>query len=181
MKPSSCIAWRAWLHCSLTPRGLLLSTMALCSTRVGSKTRFTPELGHAPPPNITLTLAAPAETQPWRACSLLQHSGALASILMAVFISWLQPEGPGPLRGSDVFNVPWGTGSGSVNNGFIIWLIIDETAHHGQKRDGILEIHGNNSQWGETIWDLLRDILQDYYRILNGYEEINDNACSPPI
>lgn len=66
----------------------------------------------------------------------VQHPIALrlALILMAVFISWGQPKGKlgesrfGPLRGSDVLNVPWGTGSGSVNNGFIIWLIIYGTS-----------------------------------------------------
>lgn len=59
----------------------------------------------------------------------------LASCLMASFISWLHPEAKrgessveGPLRGSDVFNVPWGTCSVSVNNGFISWLIIDSNS-----------------------------------------------------
>lgn len=57
----------------------------------------------------------------------------LASCLMASFISWLHPEAKrgessveGPLRGSDVFNVP------------LFWPLC-ATAHSGQRRRGMVE------------------------------------------
>lgn len=57
----------------------------------------------------------------------------------------------GPLRGSYVFNVPWGTGSGLVNNGLIIWLIIDGTLHATDKGEMWLQKNHSNNSWSWTF------------------------------